>query len=133
VKAVDLEAMIDDAIKKMIGNRIMHLEVKPPFYTQSKLVLASEYVRREFLEALRYQEEEVLVDYLRLLGDIPFRMSAVGLMFRRLANRQLSAGGDFLVRSLDDESERVVNFPSTNSRIFEELSECTDPTFTIHQ
>jgi hypothetical protein len=144
-KDVDLKAMIKHKMKKLMSNnvgelpsaeepgpkdishRLVHFKVDPPRYTECELIMASEYVRGEFIGALHYQEERYLLHLLLMIQDIPVIAFLGGQMFERYANRQLSAGGEFLVRSLDDESEKMVNFPATSSRPFEELSECTNP------
>ena len=92
-------------------------------------VLASEYVEGRFLDALRDQDKQKLRYLLRLLGDLPFAAAAVGFLFESYANRQLSAGGRFLVRSLDTEHEDTLSLSPKTLKIFTDLLECTNPDF----
>ena len=146
-KDVDLEAKIDEEIGKLlpdkaiiqtsperfveseINHRLLHFKVEPPCYTKYTWALASEYVKGKFLNALRNQDEQKIRYLLRLLGDIPFAAAAVGFLFKSYANRQLSAGGRFLIRSLDTEEEDTLSLSHKTPKIFTDLLECTNPDF----
>jgi hypothetical protein len=140
-----LEETIDNAIKKMLlgqpatiplgkrsrenelSNRIVHSKVGTPSYTQFELIMATEYAMGKFLETFRDQEEHDLKYYLRLLEDIPFATSTVRQLFEHYASRQLSKGGEFLARSLDDGLEKM-HFSPTKPQMLKKPSECTNPT-----
>ena len=125
---MNLEAMIDAKIGKMLSkkpmampsaetagenklsHRLMHFKVEPPCYTEYKLVVASEYVRKKYSEAFDYQEEQELRHQFSLHKDIPPRASSVGDSFEHYVNRHLSAGGEFSMRSLDGRFERDNTF-----------------------
>ena len=128
---MNLEAMIDAKIGKMLSkkpmaipsaettgenklsHRLMHFKVEPPCYTEYKLVVASEYVRKKYSEAFDYQEEQELKHQLSLHKDIPPRASSTGDSFEHYVNRLLSAGGEFSMRSLDGRFEEKMVFPPT--------------------
>ena len=142
---VNLDAMIDAKIGKMLSkkpmaipsaetagenklsHRLMHFKVEPPCYTEYKLVIASEYVRKKYSEAFDYQEEQELRHQLSLHKDIPPRASSVGDSFQHYVNRHLSAGGEFSMRSLDGRFEEKMLFRPKESQRFKEFSECTNP------
>ena len=142
---MNLDAMIDAKIGKMLSkkpmaipsaetarenklsHRLMHFKVEPPCYTEYKLVVASEYVRKKYSEAFDYQEEQELRHQLSFHKDIPPRASSVGDSFEHYVNRLLSAGGEFSVRSLDGGFEEKMVFPPTEIQEFKEISECTNP------
>ena len=145
-KDEDLEAIINIEIKKLlsknlmrlptdersggkyISHRLVHFEVEPPCYTKYKLVMASEYVREKFLEALDNQQDQEFKYYFSLFQSIPMMASSIGLAFQQYANQKLSAGGQFLVRSLDDESESILDISPRTLQKFTDLSECTSST-----
>jgi hypothetical protein len=117
----------DGSRENEISNRIMHFKVEPPYYTIYKLVMAPEYVREKFLEALRDREEQESKHYLTLLK--------ISLLWRLPLDDCLSIlqidsyqqGREFLVRSLGDGLGEIMNFPPRKPQIFNKLSECTNP------
>ena len=144
-KNVDLEASISEAIEMQllhilmaissadgsreneINHRLVHFEVKPPCYTKYKLVMASKYVRRKFLETLHDRPEKELKYYLLLLfEDLPFAIFAAERLFEHYAHRQLSTEGRFSMHSLYGTCEKLINFMPKRPQLFEKISECRD-------
>jgi hypothetical protein len=145
-KNVDLEAKINEKINKLlsdtimlmlptseglkekkISHRLVHFKVEPPCYTKYESVMASEYVMKKYARAREERQEQLTKSVLAFFQNIPFVASCIGNMFERYAHQKLSEGGEFLVRSLDDESENLVSFPARMSYTFQTLSECTNP------
>jgi hypothetical protein len=143
---VEIEALIDEKMGRLlsskanlpsaegsgtsdISHRLVHFKVDPSNYMKCRLIMASRYVLDKFSDALYDKEEEESWRFLRMVGDIPAAASIAGIMFEKHAHRKLSAGGEFLVRSLDGELEKKMNFPSKLPQRFTSLSECMDPTF----
>jgi hypothetical protein len=141
----DLEAAIDGGISQILSsksipmplrevsneddviNRIIHFEVKPPDYTRYKLTIASDYVAKKFSERLHDRHELELIYFLTFFDHVSFVGPTVGHLFESYAHRKLSAGGEFLVRSLDKNREKKMRFPPRQLMIFGNFSECTDP------
>jgi hypothetical protein len=118
----ELEGLIDESVEKLkisklisialgevsreveIGHRILHFEVKPPFYTKRTLVMASVYVlERASLRFLQFAGEDVKY-FLFWSTGIPSLATFRGFVFEGYAHQKLSAGGDFLVRNLDNDT-----------------------------
>jgi hypothetical protein len=144
-KDVELEPLIDEKMEKLlsskanlssaegsgtndISHRLVHFKVDPSNYMKCRLVMASRYVLDKFSDALYDKEEEESRRFSRMVENIPAAASIAGIMFEKHAHRRLSAGGEFLVRSLDDDTEEKRNFPSKLSQRFANLSECMDTT-----
>ena len=53
--------------------------------------------------------------------------ASIGFLFESHANRQLSAGVKFRMRSLDDKIETEIELSPRTSQIFQDISECTNP------
>jgi hypothetical protein len=141
----DLEILIEEALNKLmrgkspmiplgegsreedISHRIIHFEVKPPDYIHYKMTIASDYVAGKLSERLRGRHELELIQFLTFFDHVSFMASTVGHLFEGYAHKQLSAGGEFLVRSLDEDIEEKVTFPKRQLIIFVNFSECTDP------
>jgi hypothetical protein len=141
----DLEATIDYGISKIVSskyipmplkegyneydiiNRIIHFEVRPPDYIRYKLTIASDYVARKFSERLHDRHELELIYFLTFFDNVSFVGPTVGHLFESYAHRKLSAGGEFLVRSLDDDIEEKMSFPPRQPMTFGNFSECKNP------
>jgi hypothetical protein len=117
----------EETWKDDISHRLVHFKVDQSCYTKCTLIMASEYVRKMFFEALHERDDEEIRRFISLFKNVPGAASASGILFERRANRLLSAGGEFLVRSLDDGSEKKVKFPPTMPEEFTTLSACTNP------
>ena len=83
--------------------------MEPPCYTKSTRVLGSEYIRGRFSERLRDLDEQKARYFLRLFGDVSLVAASVGNLFQGYADRHLSAGGRFLIRSLDTEVDDSID------------------------
>ena len=119
--------LADGSRENEINHRLVHFRVKSPCYTKYKLVMASKYIRKKFLEILHDRPEEELKYYLLLLfEDLPFAIFAVGRLFEHYAHRQLSTTGVFSRRVLDRGCEMLIDFLPKRPQLFEKFSECRD-------
>ena len=109
-KDMDLEAMIDEKIGKLLSNnilqlptferaqeneishRLVHFKVEPPCYTKYELVMASQYVREKYSEVREDRQEQLVRSFVSLFEDVSLVAASIGNMFEGYAHRQLSAG-----------------------------------------
>ena len=99
--------------------------MEPPCYTKPTRVLGSEYIRGRFSERLRDLDEQKARYFLRLFGDVSLVAASVGNLFQGYADRHLSAGGRFLIRSLDTKVDDSIHLSPRPIYLFRDLSECT--------
>jgi hypothetical protein len=143
-KNEDLEGLIKEAIGEMsldrliligrgeetpedqIGHRIVHFDVEPPCYTRRSMIMASEYVKNKVLEKYIGSREEELKHFLATCKRMTFMTSVCGNLFEAYAHKKLSTGGEFLVRSLDEDREWKMKLSPTKLKIFSFLSECKE-------
>jgi hypothetical protein len=111
--------------ENQIGHFIIHCMLESN-YSDRFLRFSSKYVTSLALKELLESQDEELKEFLckgyRDRGD-----TLRANLFELCAHRLLSAGGEFVGRSLDDGIEFILNVPRRNAKIFSDLSECVDP------
>ena len=122
-----LQIPLENLTESEISHRLIHFKVEPPCYTKPTRVLGSEYIRGRFSERLRDLDEQKARYFLRLFGDVSLVAASVGNLFQGYADRHLSAGGRFLIRSLDTEVDDSIDLSPRPIYLFRDLSECTNP------
>ena len=127
LKNIMLLPTFEGATEKEISHRLVHFEVKPPCYTKYEPVIASQCVRRKYAEARRDRLEQMLRSVFSFFKNVSYMGASIGFLFESHANRQLSAGGKFRMRSLDDKIETEIELSPRTSQIFQDISECTNP------
>ena len=108
-----------------IGHFIVHCLVDPT-YSKDSLMFSSKYVISLALKELLESQNEELKNFLRT-KHLDLHGSLRADLFEYCAHRLLTAGGKFIGRSLDDGAELEVIVPRRNAKLFDYLSECTDP------
>ena len=105
---------------------IVHFKVEPPDYSKCRRKIGSDYAFeeaiRKFLACLDDTVKEFIIRSEKLTSLAYFR----SIIFENYAHRKLSEGGGFLVRSLDDESESMMEFPRRKFREFQGVSACEE-------
>ena len=95
-KDINLEAMIDEKIGKLLSNnilllptferaqeneishRLVHFKVEPPCYTKYELVMASQYVREKYSEVREDRQEQMVRSFVSLFKDVSLVAASIG-------------------------------------------------------
>ena len=139
-----LEPTIDDAIGSLalskltsialgetskeheISHRIIHFKVEPPHYSKCTLIMASDYVFKEALRRFLTCHDDTVKEFIIMSEKFISLAYFRGLIFENYAHRKLSEGGEFLVRSLNDGSELMMEFSRKEIEEFWKVSACKD-------
>ena len=109
-----------------ISHRIVHFEVKPPRYTEFTLIMASDYVLEEALQKFLRSSEDDVKKFILWSDGIPSMSHLRGIIFENYAHQKLSTEGEFLVRSLEDETKSTLKISRKKFQKFWNISECKD-------
>ena len=109
-----------------ISHRIVHFKVEPPHYSECRLEIGSDYVFEEALRRFLTCHDDTVKEFIIMSENFTSLAYFRGLIFENYAHRKLSEGGEFLVRSLDDESESMMEFPRRKLREFRRVSTCEE-------
>ena len=110
-----------------ISHRIVHFKVEPPHYSKCRLEIGSDYAFEEALQKFLACPDDTVKEFIIMSENFASLAYFRGLIFENYAHRKLSEGGEFLMRSLDDESESMMEFPRRNLREFRRISTCKEP------
>ena len=110
-----------------ISHRIVHFKVEPPHYSKYTLGMATDYVFEEALRKFLTCHDDTVKEFIIMSENFSSLAYFRGLIFENYAHRKLSEGGEFLVRSLDDDdSEWMMEFPRRKFREFRRISTCEE-------
>ena len=143
-KDMDLDDHIDDAIKLLtlnklmsiasgevlkdeeISHRIVHFDVRPPFYHRRTLMMASNHVLEEALRKFLCSSENDMKQFILWSDGVPSLAPLRGTVFENYVHEKLSKEGEFLVRPLDDGTKSTLKVPQRKFQRFWNVSECKD-------
>ena len=109
-----------------ISHRIVHFKVEPPHYSECRLEIGSDYVFEEALRRFLTCPDDTVKEFIIMSENSTSLAYFRRLIFEKYAHRKLSEGGEFLVRSLDDESESMMEFPLRKVEKFRRISACKE-------
>ena len=109
-----------------INDRIVHFKVEPSHYSECRLEIGSDYVFEEALRRFLTCHDDTVKEFIIMSEKLTSLACFLELIFENYAHRKLSEGGEFLVRSLDDESESMMEFPRRKLREFRRVSVCQE-------
>ena len=109
-----------------ISHRIVHFKVEPPHYSKCRLEIGSDYAFEEALRKFLACPDDTVKEFIIMSEKLTSLAYFRGLIFENYAHRKLSEGGEFLVRSLDDDSEWMMEFPRRKFREFRRVSTCEE-------
>ena len=109
-----------------ISYRIVHFEVKPPYYTKHILVMASDYVLEKALRHFLSSGENDVKQFILWSDGVPSLASLRGIVFENYVHKKLSKEREFSVRSLDDGTKSTLKAPQRKFQKFWNVSECKD-------
>ena len=110
-----------------ISHQIVHFKVEPPLYTKRTLTITSMCALNKASEKFLALSDNNLKHFIFWSTGIPSLAFFRARAFEDYGHRRLSRGGDFLIRSLDDETEETLKLPRRSLEVFQDLSKCNNP------
>ena len=109
-----------------ISHQIVHFKVEPPDYSKCRLEIGSDYAFEEAIRKFLACPDDTVKEFIIMSEKLTSLAYFRSIIFENYAHRKLSEGGEFLVRSLDDESESMMEFPRRKFREFPRVSACEE-------
>jgi hypothetical protein len=111
-------------------NRISHFIIHclaDSTYSKYSLIFSSQYVAGLVLKELLESQDDELKRWLCSEESLGHHRTLQANLFEQCAHRLLAAGGKFVGRSLDDGTRLELNVPRRRVKMFDDISECSDP------